>query len=97
MKKVDLRKMAKGQDCQIRAPGCNFNPETTVLAHLGGAGMGLKKHDLFGAWACCDCHALVDGAMYSERAVWSRKMMHLEGVIRTQEKLIEMGVIHVGK
>ena len=35
-----LRKSAKGQLCLVRLPGvCNHNAETTVLAHLGGAGM----------------------------------------------------------
>ncbi|BBI46989.1 hypothetical protein KPSA1B_105772 [Pseudomonas syringae pv. actinidiae] len=33
-----LRASAKGQDCTVRIPAiCNYNPETTVLAHLPGA------------------------------------------------------------
>ncbi|VEI70653.1 82 prophage-derived uncharacterized protein ybcO [Serratia quinivorans] len=36
---TNLRKEAKGRDCQVRMPGiCNFNPETTVLAHYRMAG-----------------------------------------------------------
>ena len=31
-----IRNSARGQDCALRIPGvCNFNPETTVLAHVG--------------------------------------------------------------
>ncbi|ECK2143415.1 DUF1364 domain-containing protein, partial [Salmonella enterica subsp. enterica serovar Enteritidis] len=31
---ADLRKAARGRECQVRIPGyCNHNPETTVLAH----------------------------------------------------------------
>jgi hypothetical protein len=90
-----LRKAAKGQMCMVRIPGvCNFNPETTVLAHLGGAGMGAKSHDMHGAWACSECHALVDGrinlAMFPADDL---KLMHLQGVIRTQEELLKMGLI----
>ncbi|MWQ11334.1 nuclease domain-containing protein, partial [Glaesserella parasuis] len=30
MAKIDLRKEAKGRECQVRLPGvCNFNAETT--------------------------------------------------------------------
>jgi len=36
-KKSKIRASAKGEDCQVRVEGvCNFNPETTILAHLGG-------------------------------------------------------------
>ena len=40
-----LRKLARDRECQVRIPGiCNHNPETTVLAHLGGAGMGIAHN-----------------------------------------------------
>lgn len=57
---ANLRKEAKGRECQVRLPGiCNFNPETTVLAHYRMAGLngvGQKPDDIFGAWACSSCH-----------------------------------------
>lgn len=32
---ADLRKAARGRECQVRIPGvCNGNPETTILAHI---------------------------------------------------------------
>lgn len=87
---VNLRKLAKCQDCQVRIVGvCNFNPETTVLAHIrmpSITGAGMKAPDLLGAWCCSECH----------RATESNPSMRadfLEGVARTQNKLIEMGVV----
>lgn len=62
---MDLRKFAKGKQCQVRIVGhCNFNPETTVLAHIrrgGVGGMGSKPSDLIGVHACSDCHDIIDG------------------------------------
>lgn len=50
---ANLRKEAKGRECQIRLPGiCNHNPATTVLAHYrlsGTCGMGMKPNNLQGA------------------------------------------------
>lgn len=61
---TDLRKAARGRDCQVRLPGiCNFNPETTVLAHIrrGGVnGIGRKPNDLAAVLACSDCHDEID-------------------------------------
>lgn len=53
------------QYCQIRIAGvCNFNPETTVWAHANGSapgkGIGMKSHDLLGAYACSACHDVYD-------------------------------------
>lgn len=49
---ANLRKEAKGRECQVRLPGvCNFNSETTVLAHYRMAGLngvGMKPDDIFG-------------------------------------------------
>ncbi|MGV3346389.1 nuclease domain-containing protein, partial [Enterobacteriaceae bacterium LUAb1] len=37
---ANLRKEAKGRECQVRIPGiCNGNSETVVLAHLRMAGV----------------------------------------------------------
>lgn len=95
-----LRKRAQGRSCLVRIPGvCNGNPETTVLAHLPGGGMGRKQNDLFGAYACSSCHDAVDGrgavrdifgTPYTQIEL---RVMHLEGILRTQEQLIEEGVI----
>lgn len=93
-----LRKLARGRDCQVRLEGiCNFDPETTVLAHyrLGGVcGMGLKPHDLIGAWACSSCHDEIDRRTRKVDADFAA-LAHLEGVVRTLANLIKMGVVNV--
>ena len=87
-----LRKLAKGRDCKIRLPGiCNFNPETTVLAHYrlaGISGIGMKSPDLLGAWACSACHAYVDTHKDD-----STVRAFLEGVMRTQAQLMREDVL----
>jgi hypothetical protein len=89
-----LRKAARGQDCMIRVPGvCNGNPETTVLAHLGGGGMGRKHHDLLGAWACSSCHDYVDGRTKAGDDPRMVRLAHLDGMVRTIDKLADMGLI----
>lgn len=85
---IDLRKLAKGKDCQIRIVGvCNFNPETTVLAHIrrgGVAGMGQKPPDLVGLWACSDCHDCIDGRSKDPVGRYgARDTDILEGLCRT--------------
>lgn len=78
----------------MRIPGiCNGNPETTVLAHLNGGGMGRKRHDLHGAWCCSDCHDVLDGRTRTLFARGDIALFHLEGVIRTQEALISEGLM----
>ena len=47
---ANLRKAARGRECQVRIPGvCNGNPETSVLAHIriaGLCGTSIKPPDL---------------------------------------------------
>ena len=90
-----LRQSAKGRECQVRIPGvCNRNPETTVLAHLNGGGMGMKHPDLFGAFACSACHDEIDRRTRLECYEVSR-LCHLEGIIRTQSIWLKEGLIKV--
>ena len=94
MKSDGLRKIARGQECQIRLPCCNANHETTVLAHYrlaGHCGTGVKPDDfVFGAWACSACHDVVDGRAKIDG--WSKseiRLAHAEGVMRTQMLILE--------
>ena len=88
MKTTKIRKSAKGQYCQGRIPGyCNSNPETVVLAHRNGGGMGMKNADWQGAYLCSGCHSFCDGG-------WTRSnygknemlVMFYEAIFRTQKK-----------
>lgn len=91
-----LTKLARGRDCQVRLPGiCNHDAETTVLAHYrlaGTCGMGIKPHDLLGAWACSSCHDEIDRRTRRIDAD-SAALAHLEGVIRTQAILLKEGKV----
>jgi len=66
---VDLRKLAKGKECQLRLHHdnghaiCNFDSSTVVLCHVRiglVGGMGRKPPDLCGLYACSECHAVID-------------------------------------
>ena len=90
---MDLRKLAKGRECQVRIPRhCNHNPETTVLAHYrlaGLCGIGMKPDDMIGAWACSECHRICDGGKtdHDRQAV---RLMHAEGVMRTMAQIRQL-------
>lgn len=62
IKSKKLRDSARGQDCTLRLVGiCNFNPETTVLCHIGtNAGIGTKSGDNMAVFGCSSCHNEID-------------------------------------
>ncbi len=94
-KQSKYTKSARDQECQVRIPLiCNRNAATVVLAHLNGAGMGFKHSDIHGAYACSNCHDVIDGRVpcthYTpEEKAW----MHLEGMLRTQQIMIKEGIL----
>lgn len=89
-----LRESAKGQPCQVRVAGvCNFDDSTTVLAHLNGAGMGIKSLDIHAAFACSNCHAWLDGGYAKDTAREFRDLHHYQGIVRTQRMWVQMGLI----
>ena len=88
-----LRDSARGRECQIRLPGiCNHNPETTVLCHLNGGGMGRKNSDLLAAFGCSACHDEVDRrTRLLDSAIVS--LAHYEGVVKTQQIWMDEGLV----
>ena len=96
-KQSKYTKSARGVECQIRIPGvCNFNPETSVLAHLNGGGMATKHSDIHAAIACNDCHDVVDGRVQTKDFTPEEiKIMFLEGVIRTQGLWLYAGLLKI--
>lgn len=90
-----ITKSAHGESCTVYAPGVtNHDPETVVFAHLNGGGIGLKTSDLFGCYACRDCHAWLDfGYVRQDITKAHRNAVHYEAIIRTQKKLLEKGLI----
>lgn len=89
-----ITKSAKGEECQIRIPGyCNNNPETVVFCHLGGGGMARKSSDIHGAYGCSSCHDSIDGRTITTWTKNQLKVWFYDGLVRTQLKLIEKGLI----
>ena len=96
-KSSKIRESARGEQCMVRVPGvCNGDPDTTVLAHLNGAGIGRKQENHKGAYACSSCHSFLDGD-YAQQGYSRgyRDLLHLEGVIRTQDRLVAKGLMYV--
>lgn len=93
-KMTPIRKSAKGQACQVQSFVCNGNPETVVLAHRNGAGIGRKVDDRDGCYACSDCHSLLDGG-YVQFGMTreERDELHDKAITLTQRILIEQGLI----
>lgn len=93
---ADLRKAARGRECQVRIPGvCNGNPETTVLAHIriaGLCGTGIKPPDLIAAIACSSCHDEIDRRTRLVDAEYAKECA-LEGMARTQVIWMKEGLI----
>ena len=77
MRHRNLRQFAKGKPCMVRLVGiCNFDPQTTILAHIrraGVAGMGQKPPDTCAVWACSACHDEID------RRTRNRRLSEIDG------------------
>jgi len=96
-KSKKLRNSAKGQDCNVRIPGwCSFNPETTILAHVGiGSGMGQKSDDIEATFCCSVCHDIIDRRMTTNFNSDEIKLMAKEGAERTRKHWLQVGLIKV--
>lgn len=95
---MDLTKYARGKDCTIRIPGiCNGNSETSVWCHLrmiGISGGSLKSPDVLGAIGCSACHDVVDNRAASYAFTYEQRRHYLlEGMARTQYRLIQEGIL----
>ena len=88
-----LRDSARGQTCSLRFAGCcNYDPTTTVLAHLPSPvkGMGTKSDDWHAVFACRACHDALDQHDYDPREI-DRDVLH--ALQRTQKVWRDMGLI----
>ena len=91
---MNLRKLAKGQACQVRLEGCDGGGETTVLSHYrlaGTCGMGMKPPDILGAWSCAGCHDIADGRKRVDMERDFIRLAHAEGCLRTLNALVKDG------
>lgn len=98
MKSKKIRDSARGEDCTLRIyPYCNFNPETTVFAHINDdrKGMGIKSNDTSGVYACSSCHDIIDGRVNHGMPKAEIYKCIISGMQRTMIKLIEKGIVKV--
>jgi len=95
LKKIDLRKEARGRPCTVRLYGiCSGRNDSTVLAHLPSGKKGLKAHDIHGCIACYSCHKWLDEEWTKDDVTPEQRMLvFLEAVIRTQKIWIDEGYI----
>ena len=90
---MNLRKFAQGQPCMVRSSACNWNPETTVLAHIRRANigsMGKKPPSICAVWACSACHDVIDRRVPHGEAL---EGLILDGLLRTLDALVRAGHI----
>ena len=90
-----LRKSAQGQQCTLRLNGCNYNPETVVLAHIRNkfCGVAMKPPDYMSCFACSSCHDKIDGRVKSDTVYKDILRAHFE----TLQIWVEAGLIEVKK
>lgn len=102
-KTTKIRQSAKGESCTARIPGvCSNRTDTTVFAHLNGAGIGRKstvtdingKDFDIGAYCCFECHSWLDGG-YANAGFSriQRDAIHATAVVATLPRLVEKGLI----
>jgi hypothetical protein len=91
-----ITRSARDKECTIRIPGvCSGDNATTVHCHLPGGGVGAKRNDLFGARGCNLCHDAVDGRTGVSISRDVLLIYFYDAVIRTQEQLINEGLVNV--
>ena len=90
-----ITQSARGKPCQVRLHGCMPDNETVIFAHMNGGGMARKQSDLFGMYACLNCHDIYDGRKHLDPPLESEwlELQILRAVICTQKILHREGLI----
>jgi hypothetical protein len=91
-----LRDSARDQACV----NCGRQDGTTVWAHYFGprrgaygGGMGIKGHDVVGAWLCSQCHYQFDSSGRDKAERWLRSEEFLHACALTWIQLIEKEIL----
>jgi hypothetical protein len=72
---------------------CSSN-ETVVLCHIGkNRGIAIKCNDSFAVYGCGNCHKIIDGQAKSEFTQGELAGIKLIALERTQQKLIDKGLL----
>ena len=98
-----IRDSAKGEDCTVNSPWCNYTPETTRLIHyrtLGdNAGTGFKPNDTSACYSCSECDRFLGEGNRGSKEIprtfeyYERQELWFRAMRRTWDLLIENGVL----
>ena len=86
-----IRDAARGEDCTMESPFCNYDSVTTVFCHLNEsyAGKGIsQKADDIGFFGCSACHTAYDQKKLHDEHFWV-----LRAVYRTLRRLLDKGIL----
>ena len=98
MAQTKITKSARGEDCSMRLPDvCNWNNETTVLAHFNTIvkGIGIKSKDFHAGYLCSDCHDAIDGRAKHPFTEAEILQAQFDSMVETQLKLVDKGLIKI--
>ena len=95
-----ITESARGQECQVRIPGvCSGDSSTVVWAHAigtaSGKGIGMKSHDVLGAYACQKCHDAYDRRIRTNHDRQFIEHCFMEGHMKSLKILIDKGLVKV--
>ncbi len=87
-----IRDAAKGEECTMNTPVCNYDPATVVFCHLNesyaGKGGSQKADDIAGFFACSACHEA-----YDRNQLETPEWYVLRAYYRTMRALLDMEVL----
>ena len=99
MKSQKMRDSARNEACTLNLMGvCNYDPATTILAHLPDEsnGMGKKADDLSACYACSACHDAIDNRIqWSENELEHKEWYYRRAQTRTWRRMVLLGVITI--
>jgi putative nuclease YbcO-like protein len=92
------RRAARGKPCLLNVAGvCNYDKDTTILAHfrwLGECGSGYKPADVQAAHACSACNAWTDTptpAQAKDRAKYESDRNYYAARALVRMRMYDMG------
>jgi hypothetical protein len=96
----ELLKLARDKPCMFRVPGvCCNDTATTVWCHSNrqahGHGLGLKSHDIHGAFGCYRCHDWYDARSHPWVRREERQRVFNEARDKTWEYLARYGHLKI--
>jgi len=101
MKQTKIQKSARNEECTLRIAGvCNYDVETTILAHISfgyGTDKRNRPNERNAVYACSACHDLIDKRAGIEKVsaeFWAFELEWYIGraLVRTTERRDELGV-----